>query len=208
MGFILEFGVCSISPEPWGQFSMKLHLNVPLSETMCGIFELATKTQGQSHTSRLCALPFNLCPLHISWPHGVILIRLLPKCSSQLANVKNLWPGCANLMSRSHFKVMEFNLHFVSTPYLINPSNNFHINFTQIFLSVMQCAGPMTQLCRLKVKVTLQCHGIYPWISCPFQSPKPFARFSFNITQMFLSVSWLQNPWLMQLCKPKVKVTL
>ena len=31
---IIGFGVCSISHEPLGQFSMKHHLNVPLSETM------------------------------------------------------------------------------------------------------------------------------------------------------------------------------
>ena len=28
---------------------MKLHLNVPLNETMCRIFELAAKIQGQGH---------------------------------------------------------------------------------------------------------------------------------------------------------------
>ena len=43
-GIFFEFGVCSVSPEPWGQFFMKLILNVPLSKTMCKIFELATKT--------------------------------------------------------------------------------------------------------------------------------------------------------------------
>ena len=72
-GSILEFGVYSISPEPRGQFFMKLHLTVPLSEMMYRILELATKTQGQGHTSRSCALPFNLFLLHIS-----ILIRLDP----------------------------------------------------------------------------------------------------------------------------------
>ena len=75
------------------------------------------------------------------------------------------------------------------------PSNNFHYTSPKMFLSVMRCAKPMIQLCRLKVNVTLQCHGIYPLIWCPFPSPKPFSWFSFNISQMFLSVSWLQNPW-------------
>ena len=35
-------------------------------------------------------------------------------------------------------------------------------NFTQMFLSVRQCAELMTQLPRLKVKVTFQGHRIYP----------------------------------------------
>ena len=30
-----------------------------------------------------------------------------------------------------------------------------------------RCADLMTELCRLKFKITLQSQGIYPWISCP-----------------------------------------
>ena len=40
-----------------------------------------------------------------------------------------------------------------------------------------------------------------------FKSLQPFVRFSLNITQMFLSVSWCAEP-MTQLCKLKVKVTL
>ena len=40
-----------------------------------------------------------------------------------------------------------------------------------------------------------------------FKSPQPFVRFSLNITQMFLSMSWCAEP-MTQLCKLKVKVTL
>ena len=36
-----------------------------------------------------------------------------------------------------------------------------------MFLSVRWCAEQMTQLCRFKVKVTLQGHGIYLWMLCP-----------------------------------------
>ena len=100
---------------------------------------------------------------------------------------------------RSHFKVTWFTLHFVSTLQLLNPSNDFS-KLHQMFFRVMRCAELLSQQCRLKV--TLQCHGIYPWISCPFPSPKPFARFSLNVTQMFFSVSWLQNP-LLSYANPK-----
>ena len=40
------------------------------------------------------------------------------------------------------------------------PFERFSLNFTQVFPSVSWCAEPMTQLCKLKVEVTLQGHGI------------------------------------------------
>ena len=42
----------------------------------------------------------------------------------------------------------------------------FSLNGGQILISVRRCAGPLTQLPRLKIKVTLQGLRIYPWISC------------------------------------------
>ena len=66
----------------------------------------------------------------------------------------------------------------------------FSLIVTQMFLSVRRCAEPMTRLHRLKVKVTIQSHGIYPSILVSSISPEPFERFSLNFTQMFLSVRW------------------
>ena len=40
------------------------------------------------------------------------------------------------------------------------PFERFSLNFTQMFLSMSSCAESMTQLCQLKVKVTLQGHWI------------------------------------------------
>ena len=57
-----------------------------------------------------------------------------------------------------------------------------------MFLSVTECAEPMTMLHKLKVKVTLQGLVIYPLICVRSISPEPFERFSLNFTQMFLSV--------------------
>ena len=46
----------------------------------------------------------------------------------------------------------------------------------------------MTQLPRLKVKVTGHGHMIYPSIRVRSISPESFERFSLNFTQMFLSM--------------------
>ena len=80
------------------------------------------------------------------------------------------------------------------------------INFTQMFLSRRRCAESLTQLRRLNAEVTLQSWDLLlNFVS--FKSPQPFVRFSLNITQMILSVSWCAEP-MTQLCKLKVKVTL
>ena len=106
---------------------------------------------------------------------------------------------CAELITRLCKLNVKVTLqgHVIYPPFCVHSTSpktfeRFSLNFTQMFLSVMRCAKPMTQLCRLKV--ALQCHGIYPLIYCPFPSPKQFASFSLTITQMFLSVSWLKNP--------------
>ena len=76
-----------------------------------------------------------------------------------------------------------------------------------MFLTVKQCAGLMTRLRRLKVKVTLHGHVIYPSICVRSISPEPFERFSLNFTQMFLRVIQCAEP-MTQLCKNKVNVML
>ena len=71
--------VHSISPKLFELVSLNfiqiflIHLNFPLSETVCRAHNPATLTQGQG------TLPFYLCPLHISLPHRSILIRLHSK---------------------------------------------------------------------------------------------------------------------------------
>ena len=65
----------------------------------------------------------------------------------------------------------------------------------------------MTRLHRLKVKVTLQSHEIYPSLRVCSISLEHFERFSLIYTQMFLSVSWCSEP-MTQLRRLKVKVTL
>ena len=52
-------------------------------------------------------------------------------------------------------KALDLHLNFVSAMISLEPFEPFSLNFTQMFLSVSWCAEPMTQLCKLKVKVTL-----------------------------------------------------
>ena len=83
---------------------------------------------------------------------------------------------------------MGFTLHSCVCSISSEPFERFIVNFTQMSFSVRWCAEPMNRVCRLKVKVSFQGHGIYP-----FQFPvrsishEPFERFSLNFTQMFLS---------------------
>ena len=69
--------------------------------------------------------------------------------------------------TRLQFRVMGFALEFRVRSISSQPFERFSLNFIQMLLIVIQCAEFMTQLCRVKVKVTLQGHGIYPWLSCP-----------------------------------------
>ena len=76
-----------------------------------------------------------------------------------------------------------------------------------MFLFVRGYAEPMTRLCRLKVKVTLQGSVIYPLICVHSISPEPFKRFSLNITQIILTVRQCAEP-MTQLRRLKVNLTL
>ena len=99
---------------------------------------------------------------------------------------------CAELMQtqgQGHIsKSWDLPLNFVSGPLSPQPFERFSLNITQMFRSVRRCAEPMTQLPRLKVKVTLQGHGIYPWI----------------LFELFLSARRCAEP-MNQLCRLKVR---
>ena len=53
---------------------------------------------------------------------------------------------------------LEFCVHSVSPL----PLEGFSLNFGRMFTSVGQCAEPITQPCRLKVKVTVEGHKFAP----------------------------------------------
>ena len=65
------------------------------------------------------------------------------------------------------------------------PFERFSWNFGQMFALVRQCAEPITQACRLKVKVTVKGHEFEPWISCSLHISwtlwKIFIKFGSNV---------------------------
>ena len=73
----LPFNSCPfhISWTLWAIF-IKLQPNIHLSAMMCRPYDSVTQTQGQGHTSKSWDLPFNSCPLHISWTLWTILLHL------------------------------------------------------------------------------------------------------------------------------------
>ena len=104
---------------------------------------------------------------------------------------------------------MGFILQFCVRSIISEPFERFIVNFTQMSVTVGQCAEPMNRVCRLKAKVNLQGHRMYPLKCDPIPllyhiwqqtmlklkplhfsvrsiSPEPFERFSLNFTQMFL----------------------
>ena len=98
---------------------------------------------------------------------------------------------------------LEFRVHSISP----EPLGRFSLNFTQIFLSVRRCAEFITRLHRLKIKVTLQDHVIYPSIHGHPISPRYFEQFSINFTRMFLSMKRCAEQNMIQLPRLNVKVT-
>ena len=182
---------CDISWILWTIFS-ELHSNVTLSvavsrahHDMTQLSRLKVTGQGQG------IYPLISCPLHISWTLLAISLKFIQMLLSVRLSAKP--------MTRLHRFKVKFTLQSLGIYPSIHvrsispePFEWISLNFTQTFLSVRWCAELMAQLCRLKVKVTLQGHGIYPWISwlVSFKSPQPFVRFSLNITHMFLLVSW------------------
>ena len=73
-----------------------------------------------------------------------------------------------------------------------------------MFALVRWCVEPITQRCRLKVKVTIEGH---PLLSCSLHISWTFERFSWNFGQMFALVRRCAEP-ITQACWLKVKVTV
>ena len=112
-------------------------------------------------------------------------------------------------MSRSLFNVVGFPLQFCVRSISSVPFERFIFNFTQMSLSVRQCAEPMNWVCGLKVKVNLQGHRIYPlqFPVCSISS-EPFERFSLNFTQMFSFLARRCAEHMNQLWSLEVNVTV
>ena len=134
-GFTLEFRVRSISPEPFGRFSLNF-TQMFLSVRQC--------------TGHMTQLPI----IKFTGLGHVIFIKLHPNVPlSEMVCRTN--DSATQTQGQGHTsRSWNLPLNFVSfkSP---QPFVRFSLNITQMFLS-----EPMTQLCKLKVKVTLHGHEI------------------------------------------------
>ena len=75
-----------------------------------------------------------------------------------------------------------------------------------MFALVRRCVEPITQACRLKVKVTVKGHKFESWISCSLHISrtlgKIFIKFGSNV-----HLRWCAEP-ITQQCRLKIKVTI
>ena len=110
-------------------------------------------------------------------------------------------------LTRSQFKVTGLSLEFCVRSVSPLPLGGFSLNFGQMFTSFGQCAEPITQPCRLKVKPQLKVTRLSLEFGVSSISLLPLEGFSLNLGQMFASVRWYAEP-VTQLCWLKVKVTI
>ena len=103
------------------------------------------------------------------------------QCSTQEGGVQSTWPSNLNSRSRSQVMVEGLMHDFQVRSISLEPSGRFSFSFTQMFISVRRCAEIMTRLHRLKVKVTLQGHVIYPSIRVRCISPEYFWTLFINL---------------------------
>ena len=143
----------SISPEPFEWFS--LNFTQMFSQWDCVQRKWPSYLDSMSHVKIMgFTLEF--------WTLCSIFIKLHPNVplSERICRTYHLATQTEGHTSRS------CDLPFKLCPLYISWIFEwFSLNFIQMFLSLRRCAELMTQLCRLKVKVTLKGHGIYLWIS-------------------------------------------
>ena len=124
----------------------------------------ATQTQG--HSSMSWDLPFQFLVRSMAWKYLKIGTcpasqKLLTYMGENLTFTRNIKIfACPSVWSTHKYE--RTSARYVRAMW--TPLNDFSLNFTQMFHSVRRCAEAMSQLCRIKVKVTLEGHGIHPSI--------------------------------------------
>ena len=103
---------------------------------------------------------------------------------------------------QGHGLSIEFRVRSISPI----PLEGFSLNFGHMFASVRQCAEPITQPCRHKVKVTVQGHRFELEFRVRSVSSIPVEGFSLTFGQMFTLVRRCAE-LITQSCRLKVKVT-
>ena len=150
--------------------------------------------------------PWVSCPLHIAYTPRRIFFKLCSYvCLSEMM-CRN-YNNHSDTRSRSQFNVTGLSLEFLVCSVFPIQVEGLSLNFGHMFTIMRRCAESITQACRLEVKVTVQSHGLEPWISCRSVSPLPLGGFSLNVGQMFTSVGQCAEP-ITQPCRLNVKVTV
>ena len=141
MGFTLEVGICYISPDPFESFSLNF--------TKCSSQWDRVQKQWLSYQDFKRSWSHYQVMRYFTLQFSVSLClndfqKQSLKCSPHWDVVQNPWLNYAQSRSSSHLKVMEFTLQFCVHSISSEPFVRFSFNFTQLFLSMRQCAEPMT----------------------------------------------------------------
>ena len=155
MIFTLKFHLHSISPQPFGRFSLNISQKL-LSESCC-----AKIMTGLLHRPKVKVTV---------WGHGFnlefgvrsISLEHFERFSlnfTQMFTLVRQWaePIDADSRLRSQFNVKEVFLEFRVCSTYHQP---FSLNFTWMFPWLSRCSESTNQLCKIKFKVTHQGHGI------------------------------------------------
>ena len=153
----LPFILCPLHIEQFSLNFIQMFLSARrCAEPITQLPRLKAKDTSQSQWIN----PWISYPLHISWALRSIFIKLHQNVPLSETIIRT-YDCFADSRSMSHFQghviYPSVCVHAISS----EPFEWFSKNFTHMFLSVRQYAEPLTQLCRLNIKVTLQGHGIY-----------------------------------------------
>ena len=144
--------------------------------------------------------PWIWCRLHISFTPGRIFFKCWSNvCLSEIMCRTHL--SYADSRSRSQLKVTSLSLEFWGRSIAIQ---TVLLNLGQMFAFVRWFVEPITQRCRLKVKVTTEGH---PSLSCLLHISWTFCKIFKKLCQMFALVRQCAEP-ITQACRLKVKITV
>ena len=153
---------------------------------VCRTYDSAMQTQGQGHTSGSWDWPLYF----VSDPY---LLNALKDFHLTSPKVSLHEMACRTHDSAYYAdsRLRDLLLNFVPAPYLLNLLNDFHWTYPNVLFQWDGVQNPW-----LKVKVTLQGHGIYPWILCPLHISQPLDNFHYTLPRCSSQWEGVQNPWL------------
>ena len=163
------------------KFGSNVHLSVEPRTQWC---RLKVKVTIEGHSSLSCSL-------HISWTFWKIFMKLWSNVCFSEAMCRT--HKHADLSSRSQLKVTSLNLEFHVHSISPEPFERYLLNLGQMFTLVRWCAEPITQQCRLKVKVTVEGHQFEPWILRPLHCLSVAGNIAVLQTALFIIILFFRK---------------